>query len=304
MGIKTRCIDKLEVLGRDNPTRDNQSFQLQNPFRNFSLLVRSNPLFWLGELSLVGLNLQQLPPAMYTSFNITSLRVPQLKQSIYLEKVFEYLMSSKEPLLLHTLKISIHSYKESLKPDEAFGFAAFCRSFSTLKTVEVEICADWQTNLDAHILSSHSNLEVCILSLGVPSLNMATLQVLRANHKSLKVLGFRCQQIALSLDHGRFFQEAKKRIRGLAAELSLFEKLEEWQLICQPVHTDPSPVTLVSCRTIAMEIYQKVVAVYGTRPCTINTISIFARDIYYTPDEVHAGKIPDMRRFQFWDVVA
>jgi len=213
-------------------------------------------------------------------------------------------MGSKEPLLLHTLKISMHSYREPLQPDEAFGFAAFCKSFSTLKKFEVEICTDWQTDFDAHVLSSHSKLEVCIMSLGVPSLNMAALQILRANNKSLKVLGFRCQQIALSLDQARFLQEAKKRIRVLAAELSLFENLEERQLICQPVHSRHSPDTLVSCRTIAMEIYQQVVAAYGTRPFTINTISILARDIYYTQDEVQAGKIPDMRRFQFLDAVA
>ena len=83
MGIKTRCIDELVVLGRGNPTRDRLASHLQNPFRNFGLHFASKP-FWLKELSLVGLNLQQLPSAIYTSFNVTSLRVLQLKQSIYL----------------------------------------------------------------------------------------------------------------------------------------------------------------------------------------------------------------------------
>ncbi|KAI4908817.1 hypothetical protein J4E90_008554 [Alternaria incomplexa] len=299
MGIETRSIDELVVFGR-HTTRDSPTFYLQNPFDNFGLHLPSKP-FGLRELSLVGLDFRQLRPAMFTSFSITTLRTLRVKQCCWLKSLFEHLMSSKDPLHLHTVKINIYSYGEYLQPDEAFGFAKFCKSFSTLKKLEIEAGADWQTDFDAHILSSHSELEECFLSLGKPSLDMATIEVLQENHKSLKVLGFRCQEIAGSLERGRLSQEGEKEISLLAAELPLFKKLEEWQLICD---TPRSKDVLGSFKTIATEIHQRVAAAFGTRPLNINTISILTRDIFYTLDEVDAGKIPHMHRFHFSKVVA
>ncbi|KAI4631396.1 hypothetical protein J4E83_002927 [Alternaria metachromatica] len=299
MGIQTRSIDELVVIGR-HTARDVPAYYLQNPFDNFGLHLPSKP-FGLRELSLVDLDFRQLTPAIFTSFSITTLCTLQVKQCCWLKKLFEHLMSSKDPLHLHTVKINIYSYGEYLQPDEAFGFAKFCKSFSTLKKVEIEAGADWQTDFDAHILSSHSELEECFLSLGKPSLDMATIEILQENHKNLKVLGFRCQEIAASLERGRLLQEGVKKIDVLAAELPLFKKLEEWQLICDPPR---SKDVLGSFKTIAMETHQRVAAAFGTRPLNINTISILARDIFYTPDEVDTGKIPHMHRFHFSNVAA
>jgi len=103
------------------------------------------------------------------------------------------------------------------------------------------------------------------------------------------------------LERGRLLQESEKKIALLAAELPLFKKLEEWQLICD---TPRSKDVLGSFKTIATEIHQRVAAAFGTRPLNINTISILTRDIFYTPDEVNTGKIPHMHRFHFSNVVA
>jgi hypothetical protein len=295
--MKTGCIDELVILG----PRQFLPNRLQNPFHSFGLNVPAKP-FWLRKLSLVNLRLLSLPSAMYTSFRITTLRSLKVKQCYTSKRLFEHLMSSQDPLLLDTLKIVNHSSAEGLQPDETFGFAAFCKSFSTLKKIEVRVWIDWQTDFDAQILSSHSGLEQCVLSLGKPTLGMATIQTLHTNHKNLKVLGFQCQQIAKSLEQDRFLQEAEKKTRYLAAEIRLFEKLEEWQLIFEPVYSDS---TLVSAKTIAREIHRLVVATpldaYGP---SINTISILARRELPSGDRYDKEEVLDMRRFHFLDAVS
>jgi hypothetical protein len=297
MGMKTGRIDELVILGH-HPFPANI---LQNPVDNFGLNVPAKPI-WLRKLSLVNLGLLQLPSAMYTSFRIATLRSLKVKQCYTLETLFEHLMSSQDPIRLDTLKIVNHRSASGLQPDETFGFAAFCKSFSTLKKIELRVWTDWQTDFDAQILSSHSGLEQCILSLGKPTLGMTTIQTLHTNHKKLKVLGFQCQQIAKSLEQGRFLQEAEKKIRHLAAEILPFKKLEEWQLIFEPVYSDS---TLVSAKTIAREIHRLVVATpLDAHGSTINTISILARRELYTGDEYDKEEVLEMRRFHFSDAVS
>jgi len=247
----------------------------------------------VNELALHDFEFAQISPTLPNSVRPSSLQVLRIKNCLQLPALLEQLMAFKHELDLRIFEFRDLCHEESMDSGEVYGINNFCRSFSNLRSFTLEVSGDWE-DFDYNCLSSHTELETCILSLGRRNFTMDAVRILRGNHPTIKTFGLRAWNLLGSHKTSVAMPEEGAAWLGrLAKEVVQFVRLEQRKVIRSPYQRS----TAYEDRAIlARDLHASYTEASSGR--TVREVVLGLREIRYPIEAMDTGVVNEDEVFR------